>query len=115
MDVATLVQELLDHAALDPRLIEGLPAEMAMTLVDQLHTNVEHYFYINANRSLEIARLIEQVGHIRNDQRIIGLGSMKRADSLRFLGELPGAWRAFGEAGTILLAAGDEVGWARTR
>ncbi len=115
MDVDELMPHLHGQSTVDPVQVAALRPDQAMTIVDSLMAEVEHHFYINANHSLEIASLIEQIGSIRNDRCIVALGLMKRGDSLRFLGQLAAAWQAFDEAGAVFLEAGDEVGWARTR
>lgn len=115
MDVDKLIQNLLKHRTVEPAQIAVLRPDQLIAVVDSLHAEVERHFYINANRSLEIASLIEQIGNLRNDPRTIATGLMKRADSLRFLGQLQAAWQAFDEAGAMMVEAGDEVGWARTR
>src|SRR5690606_21087525 len=43
------------------------------------------------------------------------LGRMARGDALKFLGQLEPAWDELEQAGALFRAAGDKIGWGRTR
>jgi CHAT domain-containing protein len=92
-----------------------LSDEIASKLVDWLKAEADRHWQIDANRSLELADMIIQIGTARQDAGQIALGKMARGDALKFLGKFDEAWEILGEAGTLFLSADDEVGWARTR
>ncbi len=93
----------------------GLSAGKAAALVECLKAEADRHWLINANRSLELAELIIEVGRARGEPRHIALGLMARGDALKLLSRAEDAWDALGEAGALFRSIGDEVGWARTR
>ncbi|HEX9056231.1 MAG TPA: CHAT domain-containing tetratricopeptide repeat protein [Ktedonobacterales bacterium] len=92
-----------------------LPEAEATALVEQLKREADRHWWINANRSLELAEEITRIGRSRGDRGQMALGAMARGDALKFLGRTREAWDALDEAGTLFLADANEVGWARTR
>lgn len=111
--------DLLSRLVADPNavasLAEPLPDAVAGPLVDHLKREADRHWWIDANRSLELANLIVLVGERRNDPRQTALGLMARGDALKFLGQIEPAWDVLEQAGALFRAAGDEVGWGRTR
>jgi CHAT domain-containing protein/tetratricopeptide (TPR) repeat protein len=112
-DAMALVQRLLneDGAAWAASLSEA----QAATLVEHLKDSADRHWLVNANRSLELAEAIVGIGTARGDARQTALGTMARGDALKLLGRSAEAWEALERAGLLFMAAGDEVGWARTR
>lgn len=92
-----------------------LPDALAVVVVDRLKQEADRYWYIDPHRSLEFAERIIAAGNVRKDTHQIALGMMARGDALKFLGRIEEAWEALEQAGKMFQAAGDEVGWARTR
>ena len=92
-----------------------LSDEIAIGVVDHLKQEADRYWYIDPNRSAEFAKRIIAIGTARKDRRQTALGMMARGDALKFLGRIEEAWDALEQAGNMFQAAGDEVGWARTR
>jgi CHAT domain-containing protein/tetratricopeptide (TPR) repeat protein len=115
MDADAIVERLLENPAALHELGEPLPDEVAGVVVERLKAEADRHWAINANRSLEFAELIVQIGEARGDQRQIALGIMARGDALKLLGRNVEAWEALETAGEMFLSIGDEVGWARTR
>jgi CHAT domain-containing protein len=115
IDIAALAGELSAGLARLPEAILGLSPSAASALVDHLKAEADRHWWINANRSLELAALIVGVGRARGDTWQVALGTMARGDALKFVGRSVEAWQTLGEAGELFRAAGDEVGWARTR
>ncbi|MBK9712913.1 MAG: CHAT domain-containing protein [Kouleothrix sp.] len=115
MDRDRLAQQLLTDRSAIPLLLAPLSGAETAALVDQLKAEADRHYWINANRSLELGELIVQIGQTRADLREMALGMMTRGDALKFLGRIEEAWDALGQAGALFQAAGDEVGWARTR
>lgn len=103
----------------DPAALEALVAPLgdaaAAELVEHLKSEADRHWFINANRSLELAELIVRAGRQRGDPRQVALGTMARGDALKLLGQLQEAWGELERAGRMFMEAGDEVGWARTR
>ena len=95
--------------------VTPFPDTVAGQLVERLKQEAERYLRIDVNRSLELAGRIIAVGEARGDARQAALGLMARGDALKLLGQTSEAWEAFERAGEMFRAAGDEVGWARTR
>jgi tetratricopeptide (TPR) repeat protein len=95
--------------------IESLSDDAAAETVDRLKAEADRHYWINANRSLELAEQVVHIGRTRDNPRHTALGLMTRGDALKFLGHTEDAWAALGEAGALFLECGDEVGWARTR
>lgn len=115
MEVQTIVEQLLANPATLPALPHPLPDAVAAAVVERLKHEADRHWWINANRSLELAGLIEQIGQQRGDLRQAALGTMARGDALKFLGQLEAAWEALDVAGRLFQAAGDLIGWSRTR
>jgi tetratricopeptide (TPR) repeat protein len=115
-----MVTDLMTEAILTtPGELEAYAASLdpddAARLVEHLKAEADRHWWINANRSLELAELIVRVGQARRDERVTALGTMARGDALKFLGQLEEAWETLEEAGRRFRAIGDEVGWGRTR
>lgn len=111
--------DLLSRLVADPDAVaalhEPLPDAVAWPLVEHLKREADRHWWIDANRSLELANLIVLVGERRGDQAQTALGRMARGDALKFLGQIETAWDELEQAGALFRAAGDEVGWGRTR
>jgi len=114
MDYQDLITQLEDPAAL-PTVAQSLDSTAADELVHYLKTEADRHWWINANRSLELADLILRIGQARGDTCQMALGMMARGDALKLLGRTEQAWDTLGSAGELFLQCGDEVGWARTR
>lgn len=115
IDFETLAGELSANAAALPDLVAPLGDAEAAALVDHLKAEADRHWWINANRSLELAELIVRIGQARGDSRQIALGTMARGDALKLLDRTTEAWETLGRAGVLFQQAGDDVGWARTR
>lgn len=96
-------------------LLTPLPDTLAEEVVDQLKHEADRHWYIDVNRSLEYANRIILIGKARNDSNQMALGLMAKGDALKFLGQVREAWDMLTQAGDLFTAAGNEVGWARTR
>src|SRR4051812_32019522 len=114
MDIEALVIQLEDPAAL-PILVAQLSDSDLAALVDHLKSEADRHWWINANRSLELADLLVCIGQARGDARHTALGTMARGDALKQLGRIEEAWATLAQAGALFQAAGDQIGWARTR
>src|SRR6266545_861126 len=114
MDYQSLITQLEEPADL-PALAQSLDAAEAAKLVDHLKAEADRHWWINANRSLELAGLILRIGHARGDIGQMALGTMARGDALKLLGHTEAAWDTLGDAGDLFQQCGDEIGWARTR
>jgi CHAT domain-containing protein len=114
MDYEALTRQLEDPAA-PPALAHSLDACEATGLVDHLKAEADRHWWINPNRSLELADLIMRIGRARGDVCQVALGTMARGDALKLLGRTEEAWDTLGSAGDLFQECGDEVGWARTR
>ena len=114
-----MTDDLLSRLVADPDALavldEPLPDSVACPLVEHLKREADRHWWIDANRSLELANLIVQVGQRRDDRAQTALGRMARGDALKFLGQLEPAWDELEQAGALFRAAGDEIGWGRTR
>jgi hypothetical protein len=115
MNIDILLEQIFREPAALQRLIAPLSDGEAATVVDRLKSEADRHWWINANRSLELAELIVQIGSLRDDIRHIALGTMARGDALKLLGRTADAWEALGQAGSLFQSVSDEVGWARTR
>ncbi len=115
MDADTLMQQLLEDPSIVQTMAEPLPDDVAAVVIERLKAEADHHWWINANRSLELADQIIQIGQARNNIAEIALGTMARGDALKLLGRRPEAWAELEAAGQLFQAAGDQVGWARTR
>jgi len=96
-------------------LSKPLPDAAAAVIIDHLKQEADRYWSINSERSLEFADRIIAIGKARNDLSQEALGWMARGDALRFSGYMEESWDTLDRAGDMFEAAGDEVGWARTR
>src|SRR5215510_7914172 len=99
IDCDALVEQLLEDSADRQSQIAQLPAPEVAELVEHLKAEADRHWWINANRSLELAELIVRVGQARGDVAQIALGTMARADALRFLGRIESAWSLLETAG----------------
>jgi CHAT domain-containing protein len=95
--------------------LASLSDDEAARMVDEWKAEADRHYWINANRSLELAEQIVRLGRERGVARYTALGLMTRGDAMKFLGRTADAWAALGEAGDLFQECGDEVGWARTR
>jgi CHAT domain-containing protein len=115
MDLDTFVGQLLSNPASLRSIIAPLPDGDMEAVVDRLKQEADRHWWINANRSLEIADIIIQIGQLRGNLCHTALGTMARGDALKLLGHTEEAWQILDQAGALFLECGDEVGWARTR
>ena len=115
LDVDAAVELWLGNDLPPEILSTPLPDDITREVVDRLKKEFERYWYIDSNRSLEYAERIIAIGHARNDTGQIALGMMSKGDCLTSLGSMGEAWSLYEQAGVMFQAAGDEVGWARTR
>src|SRR6266511_2873727 len=115
MDADALSKQLIASPSILPSLVAWLAKEDAAALVDHLKSEADRHWWINANRSLELAELIVRIGQARGDPWQVSLGTMARGDALKLLGRTGEAWETRGRAGDLFQKCGDEVGWARTR
>lgn len=115
MNADALVKQLLNDSSIIQSMAAPLPDPVAAEVVNRLKQEADRHFAINANRSLELAETIVQIGEKRNDVGQMALGMMARGDALKLLGRSEEAWTALEHAGTLYQRAGDEIGWARTR
>lgn len=110
-----LVEQLLEGSVPIAAVAARLGAGEAADLAARLKAEADRHWWINANRSLELAQLIMELGELRREPQHVALGLMARGDALKLLGRAEEAWAALGEAGGRFLALGDVIGWARTR
>jgi CHAT domain-containing protein len=96
-------------------LLMPLPDNIAKEVIRRLKEEADRYWFINAERSLKIAKRIISIGDVRNDITQSALGWMAYGDALRWSGQMEEAWETLERAGAMFEAAGDKVGWARTR
>jgi CHAT domain-containing protein len=96
-------------------LTTPLPDESAAEVIARLRQEFDRYWYIDPNWSLKYAERIIAIGTARNDAAEIAHGMMAKSDCLAALGSMEEAWDLYDQAGTMFQAAGDEVGWGRTR
>ncbi len=89
--------------------------ERAASVVATLKEGADRQWLIDPNASLQMADAIVLIGRVRADPLCTALGMMARGDALKYLGSAREAWEAFQQAGVAFQAAGDDVGWARTR
>jgi len=115
MVVEALIEQLLQSRSPLDVLTEPLSPEVAAIVVEHLKQAADQHWTINANRSLEIAEIIVQIGRMRDDLRQVALGIMARGNALAVLGHTHDAWNALDQAGSLFQQAHDDVGWARTR
>jgi CHAT domain-containing protein len=105
-----LAETWLSELVLTP--LDDLTSER---VIERLKSEADRHWSINANRSLEYANRIILIGKARGDARQTALGTMSKGDALMMLGKIHDAWAMLEQAGNMFEAAGDEVGWARTR
>src|SRR5437870_234780 len=67
MDLDTLVGQLLNNPASLRSIIAPLPDGELDAVVDRLKQEADRHWWINANRSLEIADIIIQIGQLRGN------------------------------------------------
>jgi CHAT domain-containing protein len=115
MELNAVVEEYVRDIVQPEALSMPLPDPLAGEVVERLKQEADRHWHINPNYSLAFAECIMAIGRARNDASQIALGLMARGDALNFLNQTEAAWNALGEAGSMFQAAGDEVGWARTR
>src|SRR5919202_3096023 len=109
------MEQLLEECDEAVARAEPLPDALAVEVVERLKQEADRYWFINPNRSLELADRILQIGERRGDLLQQALGTMARGDALKLLGRTEEAWETLDHAGKLFKQAGDEVGWARTR
>ncbi len=115
MEFEVWVEEFVGDTIPSQILMTPLPDELADAVVERLKQEADRHWSIDAERSIEFADRIIAIGNARNDATQMALGWMARGDALRFLGRMEEAWETLERAGNIFEAAGDKVGWARTR
>ena len=115
MDLNSLVKQLLDDPRALPAIMEALSETEITALFAYIKAEADRYCWINANISVELADLIVRIGQARGDAWQMAMGTMARADAVRFLGQIEAAWQLFAAAGDLFRQVHDEVGWARTR
>ena len=115
MEIEGLVEQFIDDSIPPEMLSTPLPDDIANTVVERLKQEADRHWSTDAERSIEFADRIIAIGKARDDAAQTALGWMARGDALRFLGSLEEAWETLERAGSIFEAAGDKVGWARTR
>ncbi len=115
MEVEGLVEQYLDQHISLQIVSTPLPDGIATIIVERLKREADRYWAIDPNCSLEYADRIIAIGRARNDKSQVALGLMARGDALKHLGNLQEAWEMLEQSGNTYQAAGDEVGWARTR
>lgn len=115
MEIETWLEEFIGDIVPPETLSKALPDELASLVVERLKQEADRYWSIDTARSLEFADRIIAIGNARDDASQRGLGWLTRADTLRFMGRMEEAWETFERAANIFEAAGDKVGWARTR
>lgn len=115
MNTDTLAYQVLTDRSVIHILVAAWPDNVADAVVDRLKQEADRHWGINANRSLELANAIVEIGQARNNTAYTALGIMARGDALKFLGHVTEAWQMLEEAGHLFESIGDEVGWARTR
>jgi CHAT domain-containing protein len=109
------LQPFLAETVSDELFAASLPDELAARVVECLKQLADKHWHIDPRRSVEFARRIYRIGERRNDRWQMALGRMAHGDAIKFLGQSGEAWEALYQAGEMFAAAGDEVGWARTR
>jgi CHAT domain-containing protein len=115
MEIEGLVEQFMDDSIPPEMLSMPLPDKIANTVVECLKQEADRYWSTDAERSIKFADRIIAIGKARDDAAQTALGWMARGDALRFLGKMEEAWQTLEHAGNIFEAAGDKVGWARTR
>jgi CHAT domain-containing protein/tetratricopeptide (TPR) repeat protein len=115
MDIDSMVGQVLQRPRSLAGLITPLAEQDVATVVERIKAEADRHYWINANRSLELADIIMRIGQARGSLRQTALGAMTRADALRFLGRIEAAWQLFETTGQLFRQIGDDVGWARTR
>jgi CHAT domain-containing protein len=113
-----LVQALLDDTEnFDDycALLREQPDEDVRTFNEQLKQEIDRQHGKDPRVALELANRLIGIGWIRQDLGTIALGMMARGDALQIQGSVQEAWDTLRLAGRLYLAAGDRVGWARTR
>ena len=115
MELEGLVERYLDDSIPPEMMSTPLPDDIANTVVNGLKEEADRHWSTDAEHSIKLADRIIAIGKARNDAAQTALGWMARGDALRFLGKMEEAWQTLEHAGNIFEAAGDKVGWARTR
>jgi CHAT domain-containing protein len=115
IDIDSIVAQILQQPASLAEVIAPLAEQDVAAVVERLKAEADRHYWINANRSLELADVIVRIGQARGNPHQTALGMMTRADALRFLGQIEAAWQLFETTGQLFRQAGDEIGWARTR
>ena len=115
MDIEGLVKQFLEDQVPSQVLSTPLSDEAAAVVIERLKQEADRYWFINAERSLEFANRIIAIGNARKDAAQTALGWMAYGDALRWSGRMREAWETLEQAGAMFEAAGDKVGWARTR
>lgn len=115
MEVEACLAQFMGETVLPQVMSAPLPDAVAAAVVERLKQEADRHWGINPHRSLELAERIVAIGRARGDARQTALGLMARGDALKLVGHMPEAWDMLEQAGSMFEAAGDEVGWARTR
>lgn len=115
------LDEWLDALPTDPSLVDGwLDAGRILypddgALADTLKEGARQLLYRDLEQSAHLARALIHHGKRQESLTILALGEMALADALRLQHRFDEAYRLFDRAASRFLAAGDELGWARTR
>ncbi len=115
MDTQVLIHGMLEGDPDTFQLLHQLPSDEVNALVEQLKERADQHWTIDPNISLQYAHTIIHIGQETGNLTHVALGTMAKGDALKFLQRIDEAWQALDEAGQLFQAAGDEVGWARTR
>ncbi|MDQ6669272.1 MAG: CHAT domain-containing protein [Chloroflexota bacterium] len=102
--------------AVAQRLLDGNRADVqtddVLAVAELLKVEADRQLNIDSQRALSIADLICALAE---DGRVRALGLLTRADALRKLGRYAEATQTYQASADLFVAAGDAVGWARTR
>lgn len=112
MQIEAFVQSVINGEV--PPLPTTMSDEVA-SLASLLKAEADRHWRIDPHLSLLCADAIITIGETVSEPALIALGMMARGDALKLLNQLDDAWATLDAAGALYRAAGDEVGWARTR
>src|SRR6476661_6431520 len=101
MQVKTLIDSLLSDNDTSRILSTPLSDELAAAVVEKLKQEADRHWRINANRSLNFADLIIEIGQGRKDTSQVALGLMARGDALKLLDRMDEAWEMLEQAGRL--------------
>jgi hypothetical protein len=99
MKTDTLAYQVVADRSVTLILVAAWSDHVADAVVDRLKQEADRYWGINANRSLEIADAIIEIGQARGNMTHTALGTMARGDALKFLGRVVDAWQTWTRRG----------------